>query len=341
MSEQTGRFKWVLKLARITLIAALVIDALYLAYYLAEAIQVVIASGLSRELVPPLLDIVGLLVIAAVAFILYGLVTAFISSVYSATNAAARMERIESVLSDQNQRIHKLVDLTSLSDQAKSLLFRDRELDLMREQVNASLVSEDYDTAESFIQRIETRFGYSEEAGRLRQDIVKFKQASEQEKFDAAIGTFEQVLARQDWDRAAREAERLAKVFGDSELVSTLPERIRKAQVNHKRHLLEQYGQAVGKNDVDRSIELLKNLDGYLSPQEAAAMQESARDVFKKKLHNLGVQFAIFVNDQQWVQAVDTGEEIIRQYPNTRMAQEAREKMDQLRELASQSPANE
>ncbi len=337
MSDQTGRYKWVLKLARITLIAALVIDGLYLALFLSRAILAVIDGDSAFRILPAMEHAVMLLMIAAGLFLAYGLITAFISNVYSAASAAARIGRIESVLSDQNQKIHKLVDLTSLSDQAKSLLFRDRELELMREQVNANLVREDYDTAESFIQRIETGFGYSEEASRLRQDIVKFKQASEQEKFDAAIGTFERVLDRQDWDRATREADRLAQVFGDSDLVGTLPERIRKAQVQHKRHLLEQYGEAVGKNDVDGSIELLQKLDGYLSPQEAAAMQESARDVFKKKLHNLGVQFAIFVNDQLWDQAVATGEEIVRQYPNTRMAQEAQEKMDQLRSLAAQT----
>ncbi len=340
MPDQSGRFKWVLKLARITLIAALVIDGLLLAYFLSLAIVVVMNDGASLEILAPLAVIVMLLMLAAAGFIFYGLITAFISGIYSTMSSTARIERIESVLSDQNQRIHKLVDLTSLSDQAKSLLFRDRELELMREQVNANLVREDYKTAESFIERIETRFGYSEEASRLRQDVENFRQASEQEKFDAAIGTFEKVLDRKDWARASREAERLVQVFGDSELVATLPERIRKAQVNHKRHLLEQYGEAVGKNDIDRSIELLQSLDGYLTPQEAAAMQESARDVFKKKLHNLGVQFAIFVNDQQWDHAIAAGEEIIRQYPNTRMAQEAQEKMDQLRELATQAVGN-
>jgi hypothetical protein len=94
---------------------------------------------------------------------------------------------------------------------------------------------------------------------------------------------------------------------------------------------LKQYDEAVKRNDVDYSIQLLKELDMYLPPQEAAALEESARGVFRAKLHNLGVQFAINVTDKQWAKAVATGEEIMMEFPNTRMAQEVREKMDLLR----------
>ena len=93
--------------------------------------------------------------------------------------------------------------------------------------------------------------------------------------------------------------------------------------------------EAVRVNDVERSIELLKELDKYLTPQEGAALAESARDVFKKKLHNLGVQFAIAVADQNWSFAVATGEEIVKEYPNSRMAREVHEKLELLRDYSS------
>ena len=53
---------------------------------------------------------------------------------------------------------------------------------------------------------------------------------------------------------------------------------------------------------------------------------ESARGVFRAKLHNLGVQFAIRVTDQNWSEALVIGEQIMDEYPNTRMAQEVQEK---------------
>ena len=47
-----------------------------------------------------------------------------------------------------------------------------------------------------------------------------------------------------------------------------------------------------GRDDVDRSVALLKELDQYLTPSEAEAYKESARDVFRKRLQQMGVQFA-------------------------------------------------
>ncbi|MGA1980808.1 MAG: hypothetical protein ABSG99_09685, partial [Sedimentisphaerales bacterium] len=81
----------------------------------------------------------------------------------------------------------------------------------------------------------------------------------------------------------------------------------------------------------DRSLEILRDLDQYLTPNEGLALQEAARDVFRTKLHNLGVQFSLAVSGRQWAKALETGNEIIRDFPNSRMAEEIREKLDILK----------
>jgi len=43
------------------------------------------------------------------------------------------------------------------------------------------------------------------------------------------------------------------------------------------------------------------------------------------------VQFAISVNAQQWDEAVSAGQEIIREFPTSRMAQEVRGKLDAMK----------
>ena len=70
----------------------------------------------------------------------------------------------------------------------------------------------------------------------------------------------------------------------------------------------------------------------YLTPSEGLALQEAARDVFRTKLHNLGVQFSIAVTERQWTTALDVGQQIIEDFPNSRMAEEIREKLDVLRQ---------
>jgi len=335
MPERTGRFEWVEKLARIALVATLAVVGLSVAGTIFWIVQVARLTPSIPALVSPGLTLLGQLVAGVWIFIAYGLVRLLVRTEVSAANNVARIARLESILNDQDKSIHKLVDLASLSNEAKRLLFRDHELELMREQIHADLVRKDYETAKTFIERLETNFGYADEAARLREEVEHYRQASEEEKTEGAIQRIQQVIDRRDWDRALRETERLRRVYPNSQRVAELPARIEEARAAHKSELLKTYGQAVKKNDIDGGIELLRELDRYLTPQEAAALSESARDVFRKKLHNLGVQFAIFVNDQQWADAVATGEEIIREYPNSRMAEEAREKMDRLRALAA------
>ena len=189
---------------------------------------------------------------------------------------------------------------------------------------------QDYKTAEALIDTIETSLGYSDEAAHLREEVAESRKATLEEKIDMEVKRIQQIIERHDWSHATRESQQLLKLFPDNPKVAALPERIQAARATHKRDLLRVYDEAVRKNDVDGSVELLKELDSYLSSQEAAALAESARELLRAKLHNLGVQFSIFVTEEQWSQAIAIGKQIIREYPNSRMAQEVREKMDQL-----------
>ncbi|MBN1554626.1 MAG: hypothetical protein JXA11_07765 [Phycisphaerae bacterium] len=275
--------------------------------------------------------------------LLLGLITAgvclagisLLSNRNSVDHGVAHLERIESLLQQQLKSVRELVGMAGLSDQAKSLIFYEREVDALRESVNALLMKQDYVGAEAMISRVESRLGLTEVAETLRSEITHTRDSTSDDKVLEAVNRVRDILNDRQWSRAKRDAERLLALFPNHRVVSELPGEIRQAWNAYKRQLLKQYGEAVRVNDVERSIELLKELDKYLTPQEGAALAESARDVFKKKLHNLGVQFAIAVADQNWAFAVATGEEIVNEYPNSRMAREVREKLDLLRDYVT------
>jgi hypothetical protein len=127
------------------------------------------------------------------------------------------------------------------------------------------------------------------------------------------------------------------QTFPDNEQVRNLPVEIETRRQNHKRQLMASWTDAVARHDVDGSIEILKQLDTYLTPSEAESMQETARSVFKEKLANLGKQFSQAVQDHRWVEAIRTGEQVMREFPNSRIAQEVRENMDSLRQRAGEA----
>ena len=335
MTEQTERFRWITVATRIWLDAILVLTAVAIILTVAQGVFTLLDTQDWQAVTPYVLALLAELAIGIGAVMAYGVISLVASNERSAYDAAARLSRIESLLQDQSGSVRKLADLGCLSDKAKSLIYRDQEFDAFRESIHEDMVRQDYDHAAALINGIEKQLGYTEEAAKLKKELAATRQATLEEKIDAAIQRVQETIDRHDWARATREMRRILRLFPENPKVAALPERIEAARAKHKRGLLQSNDEAVRKNDIDRSIELLKQLDRYLTPQEADALQESVRGVFKAKLHNLGVQFAIKVTDQQWAQAVATGEEIVKKFPNTKMAQEVRQKLALLRSYAS------
>ncbi|MCE5279817.1 MAG: hypothetical protein ABFD92_05545 [Planctomycetaceae bacterium] len=336
MADKSGQFDWVVKITRTALWITL--GALALAV-LAAAVLAVVAlyhGRFAQALVP-----VGVIICAIAAAIwtvaTYGVIKVVVSNEQAVSAMADRLADIEPIFADQRDSMHALVDLGKLSDQAKSLVYHEVEVEAFREAIHADLIRQDYRSAQSLLESIETKLGYADEAARLREEMESNRKASLDEKIDTAVRRVMSIIARFDWTRATRETRRLQNLFPDNPKIAALVGHVEQARQKRKSELLQAYGEATRKNDVDAGIQLLTELDKYLSPQEAGALRESARGVFRAKLHNLGVQFAIRVSEQQWAEAVSVGEEIIRSYPNSRMAQEVRDKLGQLRMRAAQN----
>ncbi len=335
MTEKSGQFEWVVKIARTALWVTL--GALALAV-LAAAVLAVLALyyGQFAQALLPAGVIIGALAAAAWTVALYGLVKTIVSNEQAVSSMADRLADLEPIFADQRDSTHALVDLGKLSDQAKSLVYHEVEVEAFREAIHADLIRQDYRSAQSLLDAIEHKLGYADEAARLREEMESNRKATLDEKIDTAVRRVMSIVARFDWERATRETRRLQNLFPENAKIAALGEHVEQARLKRKSELLQAYGEATRKNDVDAGIQLLTELDKYLSPQEAGALRESARGVFRAKLHNLGVQFAIRVSEQQWSEAVSVGEEIIRSYPNTRMAQEVRDKLALLRARAAQ-----
>jgi len=340
VGAQEKQFDWVIKVTKVVVVASLVVIVLGAIGGVAMTVAAIgeaVDTGQWTNVVPYVLSVLAALLAVGWLSVTYGLVQALVANESAVSNAAVSLSRIETFLDDQTHSLNRLINLASLSDKAKSLIYRDRELEAMREVIHEDTMRQDYDTAAALIDMMETKFGYADEAARLREELDQSRKATFEEKIDNAVARVQRIIEEHDFARATRAAERLIGMFPDHPKITSLPERVETEHANHKKKLLEEYRDAVNRNDVNRGVELLKELDRHLTPQEAAALQESARGVFKAKLHNLGVQFAIQVTDQRWAEAVATGEEIIKGFPNSRMSHEVRQKMPQLRELMSAS----
>lgn len=225
-----------------------------------------------------------------------------------------------------------------LSDRAKSVAFRDKDREAIRRAINEELSHGEWEAAFALADQFEKAFGSKSEADRFRAEIESRRTEDVRKEIGEVVAVIDRHTRNEQWSAALREAERLMQRFGDNEQVKNLPAEIEKRRQDHKKSLIASWHEAVARQDNDASIDILKQLDPYLTPAEAESMQETVRQIFRERLNNLGAQFAAAVRDHRWAESVRVGQQIQTEFPNSRIAQEVSEKMETLRQKAAESP---
>jgi hypothetical protein len=231
--------------------------------------------------------------------------------------------------------LRSIAERLLISDAAKRIAYREQDRNALRQAIRDDIAKRDFAAAMALVAEMDHTYGYREEAQEFREQILQASQAETERKVNEGIAAFDDILARKEWDRALAEAEKLHRLYPETPRVRGLERRVKESHERHKHELERQFLQASERDDVETAMELLKELDRYLSESEAEPFLETARGVIGKKRMNLGVQFKLAVQDKEWTQAVRVGEQIIREFPNTKMADEVRSRLDLLRERAA------
>lgn len=234
----------------------------------------------------------------------------------------------------QTDALARISENTRISDAAKALAHRDQELDALHGAIRDDIRNEKWEPALNLIDEMERRFGHKDESDRIREEVEEARDVAIETKLQEAIEMIESHFQSRQWERAQSEIDRLAHALPDHTSVSALQGRMKVLQGQHKQELKLAWDEAVRRNDTDHAIDILKELDQYLSSGEAQELQASARNVFKDKLLQVGVQFRFAVNEKRWHDALTIGLDLVREFPNARMATEVREVLDTLRERA-------
>lgn len=299
--------------------APVVTTVLYLLALAASGAMIVLGVGVGN--LPPR----GELVAAGGAGVVLVLATAPIALVLlrqSGGGAAAR---------DLEQLLAKLDEHASLSDDAKRVLNRRSERRMLREAIIEEIEGEDWDAAMVLVKDLAERFGYRADAEEFRQKIEHARFETVQRKVNEAIARLDGMIVQRRWDQALVEAARIGRLYPDTPRAEGLRHRVEQARQSYKADLERRFLLAAQEDRVDEAMELLREMDAYLTESEAEPFREVARGVIGKARENLGVQFKLAVQDRRWADAAAVGDKIVEQFPNTRMAQEVRGMLDSIR----------
>lgn len=239
----------------------------------------------------------------------------------------------------QTDLAHTVAENSSLSEWAKRLMFREKDYEYLRDMIEGAIARQEWDVAAHLIQELADGLGRREESAALSASLASARDATAEERLLHGLERFEKLCAARRWPSATKFAERMLKIYPDDRRVAALPALVQERREQHKQTLLREYDQAVRARDLDRAHDLLLELDSYLSPNEGAALKESARGVFKAKLLQLGVQFSLAVSERAYDRAIASGEAVIREFPNSRYAREIQAMLPTLRARAKESLA--
>jgi hypothetical protein len=279
------------------------------------------------NLLPQLVLVLGVLVALSA---LLAMLSRLFKILDALRDNSAKLEAVADALEKISTGLTQINHSTRVSETVKAIAFRDADRQSLREAVFDKLQQQEFDAAQEIIDEIANRSEYSELAEQLRAQVEQYHTATDQERINQAIEHIERLLDNCHWARAGAQIEGLVKVYPDSEKAKSMRHILFDKKQERKKILLAAWDDAVQQQETDRSLEILKELDLYLTPNEGLALQEAARDIFRTKLHNLGVQFSIAVTEKQWTGALNIGQQIIKDFPNSRMSEEIRGKLDVL-----------
>ena len=278
----------------------------------------------------------GQLVFILGALVFISALLAMLSRVFKILDAlrdnSAKLEEVTKALENIGSGLAQINHSTRVSEAAKAIAFRDADRQSLREAVFDKLQQQDFAAAEDIISEIAKRSEYKELAEQLRTQADRYHDATDQERLNQIMAHINKLLDDCQWGRANAQIEGLIKAHPDNEQAKSMRQVLLDKKQERKRILLAAWDDAIQKQETDRSLAILKELDQYLTPNEGLALQEAARDVFRTKLHNLGVQFAISVTEKRWVDALEIGQNIIADFPNSKMSEEIRGKLDVLKQ---------
>ena len=236
----------------------------------------------------------------------------------------------------QEEHSRTIAENSNLSDWAKRVAYREKDYEYLRDTIQGAIIRQDWESAEHLIRDMDRELGYHDEAAHLHEELEQARRATTEERIQAALARFESLCTQHKWNQALTECERLRALFPGQSSIAALPREIERCRQEVKLRLLKDYDQAVRNEDIDHAHSLLYTLDQYLVPQEVEALKESARGVFRARLEQLKTGFTIAVFYKQFPTAIEAGERLIREFPNSGYAQEISKLLPVLRQRAAQ-----
>ena len=224
-----------------------------------------------------------------------------------------------------------LSDRTLISEISKRIVFREKDRETLRQAIQEDIDKGDFEAALSLVHDMADNYGYIEESEEYRDQILIARHEDVERRIDMSIKHLQQLIHDCNWAKAFQEAAKVNRLYPDSLRAKMISKMVAQAYENFKSGLGGKISEAEEQEDVEGAYRLLRVMDIHLTQEEALPYRELAKRVVVKKREKLSVQFRLAVEGENWQSALTIAEHVIREFPNSKMAQDARRNLNELR----------
>ncbi|HYE61946.1 MAG TPA: hypothetical protein VD997_08105 [Phycisphaerales bacterium] len=259
--------------------------------------------------------------------------------VLAMSHADRRREQVMDRLEELTRTVRALNNHASLSNDARRVLNRQAERDLLRLAIEEDVNNKNWDAAMVLVKELADNFGYRADAEEFRRKIDQARAQTVDREINEAVAYLDGLIIQRRWDEAFADAARLMRLYPELPRVESLKARVEQARDSYKKELERRFLQAANEGRPEEALSLMKELDPYLTVTEAEPLREKARNVIGMARDTLGSAFKMAVQDRQWREAARLGDRIIAEFPNSRMAAEVKDVIDGIRMRANEMQA--
>lgn len=245
----------------------------------------------------------------------------------------AASDRQAQMLADLIERVDGVAHWTAMSEPTRSLLVRQREIDVFRKQIETAIGEGDWPVANQLIGTYEQHFADKATADAFRTRLWSAREAADDREVRQRISDIRRLTDEANFPAAELALTRLSSDHPDDKRLDDLRSTLAKAQRRHREGLEERFRQLLADKRFEEAAPLLEEMP-WLEPDTLAGYREQWKECVRQAQHEARQLFSTAVKDRQWARAAEHGELILARFPDTVLANEVRTVIETLRQRA-------
>jgi hypothetical protein len=283
------------------------------------------------------LALIGLMVLILAWFALSAMLNLLIGHMSEVARQRHTLENLSSqqakLLTDVVERLDGLAHWAAMSEATRSVLVRQREIEVFTIQIQQAIGQGQWDEADRLVQMFRSHFGDVSHADQLSKELTTARDMAGDRVIRGRINEIRRLMDELNFQAAELAIDRLAEEHPSDKRAEDLRVTLARAQRRHHETVEETFRQHLADFEFNKAAQLIEEMT-WLEPDAAAALRQLWKDSVRQGQIEARTAFTNAVKERRWAVALDQAEKILARYPETTLASEVGKLIDKLHERA-------